>query len=288
MISQTGRIAAVCLVLLTASSCRHPDTKTVIARVGQETLTLEDAQARMGAPGRPSDDELRRYVAHWVNEELLYQEAQRRGFDGTDDFQRLMQDTRRSLLSQSFLDSQMADSGSMSDSVLQSYYEKHSDEFVVRSDMVKLNARRFLTRDKANQFASLVTRGMTWNDAVTAASRDTADPGTPLPGVSGQFVSQRSVYPPELWKVALSLGNGELSFPVNTSAGFCVIQPLGRLAAGSRAGVEVASDEIRARIRIDRERQKYDQLLVTLRKRYSIEILLPKSQQSDTLQRSHE
>jgi peptidyl-prolyl cis-trans isomerase C len=288
MICRAGRIAAACLVLLTAMSCRHADTRTVIARVGQETLTLEEAQSRMGAPGRPSDDELRRFVAHWVNEELLYQEAQRRGFDGSEEFKQLLQDSRRSLLSQSFLDSQMSDTGAINDTVLQAYYEKHSEEFVVRNDMVKLNARRFMTRDKATQFASLITRGMTWNDAVTAASRDSADPGSPLPGVSGQFVSQHSVYPVELWKVALSLGTGELSFPVNTAAGFCVIQPLARLSAGSRAGEEVAAAEIRSRIQIDREREKYNQLLGTLRKRYSIEVMLPQSQQSDTLQRSHE
>ncbi len=281
-----GLIAAA--LLCAAMSCHGPDRSTIVARVGNRTLSMEDVVARMGISGKPADGDIRRFVTHWVNEELLYQEAQRRGLDESEEFDRTMQDTRRRLLAQAFIDSQAGDTSGIGDSLLQAYYANHPDEFIVRDDMVKLNAFRFLTREKAAQFASLVTRGMNWDDASAAARRDSSDPAVALPGVSGQFVTQHTVFPPEIWKVAASLAIGEISYPVRTAVGFCVIQPVGRLAAGSRAGAEVAAGEIRARIQIERRRQRYEELLGTLRKRYSVEVLLPAQQNTDTTHTAHE
>ncbi len=289
MTAGCGTALALCsLIVCTGLSCRQPEQQNVIARVGKETLTLDQARAGLGASGQPSEDELRRFINHWVSEELLFQEAQRRGLENTQDFDERMQETRRHLLAQAFLDSQFGDSSQIGDSILRAYYDQHADEFFVHADMMKLNALRFVTREKASQFAALITRGMTWSDAMAAALRDSADPATAIPGVSGQYVSQHSVFPPELWKVAASLGINELSFPVKTAIGYCVIQPLARLSAGSRAGFEVALDEIRARVRIEQRRRNYEELLGTLRKRYSVEIILPNEQKTDTLHNTHD
>jgi len=289
MVLQPRNILAACLAALClVCSCRRQEQKTIVARVGKEVLTLEEVQSQTGGEVPPAGEELRRIINHWINEELLYQEAQRRGFDGTEQFTARMQETRRHLLAQVFLDSQFNDTSGIADSVLHAYYAKHSQEFVVRNDMVRLNAARFLTREKANAFASLVTRGMSWTDAFTAASHDTGDRAAVLPGVSGQYVSQHEIFPPELWKVAASLALGDVSFPVNTVSGYCIIQPLARLSAGSPASFDVAADEIRARVRIEQRQQQYEELLGTLRKRYSVDINVPAEHPTDTLHDSHD
>ena len=142
-------IACCCGLLLVGGLACHQQEqqRTVLARVGTAELNLSDALAQFDSTAHPSDDELYRFASHWINEELLYQEAQRRGFDKSDQFSDMLRDARRHLLVQAFLDREINDDTSgLTDSTLRAYYLHHSAEFVAQDDMIKVNIVSFSTR----------------------------------------------------------------------------------------------------------------------------------------------
>jgi peptidyl-prolyl cis-trans isomerase C len=262
----------------------------VIARVGNAELTIADAKAHIDTSQVPFGDQLQRYVVHWVNEELLYQEAQRRGIGNSDELEHQIQDARRQLIADAFVQRQvyLDDTTSVSDSVLRAYYALHTAEFIVSEDLVKLNLAIFNARDRASKFSAQVMRGSLWDDAIAATIQDTVAQSGLVSNVRGQYFSQRTIFPLELWKVAAALDVNDVSFPIRTSGGYCVIQLLEQAQEGKPASLDVARDEVRDRVLIARRRQCYEDLLGTLRKRYTVEIMSTVEKQKDTSNRLHE
>lgn len=278
----SSRLVWVVLLLLVA--CQRQNTGTVVARVGAAELMLDEALAHVDTSRKPYDNQLRAYIARWVNDELIYQEAKKNGADKRDDVQRQIRDARRLLTADAFL-RQIIDSDSVriDQVLLDEYFKNHALEFFVKEDVIRLNLVTIDTREHAGTFAALVSRGMPWNIAIDQIRHDTASQSTIVTNVAGQFFSQHTLFPGELWKVASALEVNEVSFPVKTNNGYAVLQPLAMLRQGKQASFELVRDEVRQRVLIERRRRAYNDLLGTLRTRYDVEIV-PVSGISDTTQ----
>ncbi|MBI1807235.1 MAG: peptidyl-prolyl cis-trans isomerase [Ignavibacteria bacterium] len=277
-----------CLLPLVVLACQRRQAGTVIARVGDAELTLEEARTHIDTSRTIVDGQLRNYVMHWVNEELVYQDAKRSGIVNDDQVKRQLDEAKRQLVNQTYLEQMLyGDSSAISDHTLREYFNKHAVEFFVREDMIKLNLIAFSNRERASSFAALVSRGSSWRDAVETIRRDTTTPASINADVMGQYYTMHTLFPTELWKVASSLNDNDASFPEKTSTGYCVIQPLANVKKGKPAEFDLVRDEIRQRVVIERRRQRYDVLLGTLRKQYNVQILLDLKTSPDTIQQSH-
>ena len=260
-------------------SCKQQNKSTVIARVSDTELTREEAYEHIDTTHPTRDQQLAAYVASWVNAELIHQEAKRMNIETSEAFERRMSDIKRQLANQAFLNQYVyADSTTFSDSMLHAYYDVHLSEFPMREDMAKLHVVIFNSRERASAFATLVTRTSDWDaalaDSAIAVSITSAPPR--------QYYSQHTLFPPELWKVATTLSINDISFPVKTSLGFAIVQPLAMIRLGKPAEFDLVRDEIRQRLTIEVRRKKYEELLGTLRKRYNVEVFTGSTQSSDT------
>lgn len=270
---------------LFASSCRTKYSETVIARVGDSELTLEEARKSIDTSNGMSGHNLREYVSHWVNMELLHKEAQRRGIEQSEKFTRQLQEIRKQLANNNLLEEQIyADSSEPDEGTLLEYYQNHASEFFIREDMVKLNLIIFSKRDQASLFAAAVSRGTSWENAVENMMRDTTMVLDVLTSALEQYYTQPLLYPPELWKIVNTLPPNEISFPVRTTSGYAVLQPLAFIGKGKQAEYEFARDEVRERVRVEKRRKSYNELLTDLRKRYTVEMLFNFGNQQDTTQ----
>ena len=90
-----GLFLALCTSMLLLAACQRERSDSVIARVGGAELTIEEALAHIDSSRHPLPDQLRLYVARWVNDELLFQEAKKQGADKWPDPQRNLRDARR-------------------------------------------------------------------------------------------------------------------------------------------------------------------------------------------------
>jgi len=265
----------LCSLSLVLNCCRQQNTGTVIARAGDSQLTLEEAKAHIDTSGSSFNWQLRNYVAHWINTELLYQEAKRKGIENSENFLQQLDEAKRQLASQKYLDEKIYnDTSGIDAQAMQEYFRTHASEFYVKDNVIKLNIAAFSSRERASAFAAMVSRGTSWHDAVDALLHDTTLLAGIVTNTTGSYYTQRTLYPSELWKVASALGENDVSFPVKTENQYWVLQPLVILQQGKPADFELARDEVRQRLLIEQRRQHYDELLGTLRKRYNVEIFL--------------
>lgn len=272
-----------------ASSCRQSSqTGTLLARVGDRVLTLEEARSEIDTSQQPFNRNLQSYVASWVDNELLYQEATGSGVERTQPFQHDLSEAKRQLLIHHFLQRELhSDKSVVTEEEMLTYFQQHSAEFFVREDMVRLDLIAFSTREQATTFAAAVSRGSPWEEVLSTVLADTTKAPSIVVSSVNKYYSQRTLFPPELWKIATTLNINEISFPLKTSAGYFVVQPLALVHQGKSADFDLAREEVRDRLQIEKGRQQYENLLGTLRKRYNVEVVLPMGTQRDTVQ-SHE
>lgn len=279
--------AFLAAVLLASCGKSHTDEGT-LARVGSEKLTMENAQRDIDTSQGPVNRQLPKYIGAWVNDELLYQEAQRKGIEKSDQFRKRMEGLQRQLAVQALLQQTVySDTEGLDDAAVKAYFDAHASEFFVRENMMKLNIIGFTSRDLASEFAAGMAQDNSWQDAVQRAKNTDASSIIAIP--SNQYYAQRTLFPPELWKVAGTLNINEVSFPIKTNLGYFLIQLLGVIPQGKAGELDVVRDEVRGRMLIERRRQKYQEFLGSLRKRNDVEIFFNSVSPDDTTQyQTHE
>src|SRR5271169_3656746 len=155
------------IVVLLFTGCQRQKSGSIIARVGDATLTMEEARKHIDTVRFSPASQLHGYATLWVNDELLYQEAIHSGFEKSDDLQEQLRDARREIISSAFLrrwldqDSMIAHPDEIAD-----YYKQHAAEFFIREDMIQANLLTMTSRERASAFAASVTRGTSWNAAL--------------------------------------------------------------------------------------------------------------------------
>ncbi len=278
-------VSTLFVATLLFAGCHHQQDVSVIARVGDAELTLEEATSHIDTSRGSSVRQLQEYVASWINTELLYQEAQRTGVASSKSVDLQLKDIRRQVVGQVFLEKHIFSSmDSLGDEELRKYYQVHASEFFIPEPMMKLNVIVFRNRTSASAFAEAVSRSVSWNTTVTHTLRDTSLSSGIVSSSQAIYYTQHSLFPPALWKVAMSLADNEISFPVKTSQGYCVLQTISRVKEGAPADYDNVKDEVRQRVSLEQRRLRYTNLLGTLRKQYNVDVFVPVDSTLDTNQ----
>lgn len=278
---------ALSVLALQAGCYRRPSGDDVLARVGDAVLTRNEALRMIDTSFGNIDEQLRRYTAAWVNHELIYQEAKRHGIESSLDFQEKILNMKRELLIQEFLRRFLySDTSKISDDQLRQYYAEHQKEFFVREQVIKVNMIGFRTREHASAFGASIARGMMWDTAVAAIKNRSPLNQEIIAEVSQRYVSQTTLFPEELWKVARTLNIQEPSYPVRTTDGYFIIQVLEQHQPGDTATYELVRDEVKERFLVEQTRRRYEELLGTLRKKTTVDVKF--STTTDTTQTTTE
>jgi hypothetical protein len=270
------------LLFLFLGGCGREQPGTVIARVGDSELTREEALADLDTSQGDLDRRMAQYTTAWINSELIYQEARRLGLEEDPEYLSRLKKVRRQIANQVLLDWMIyRDTTGFSEDTLRAYFENSRDEYSIAEDHLQLNLITFGSRRAARRFRTAVSTVKSWETVLDSVIDD--------PGISAEVVhSARStwytpatLYPPELWKVASPLGAGEVSFPFKTHRGYTLLQKLAFVSAGKDPQFELVRDEVLNRMRIEHRRGLFEQLLGTLRERYSVALLLNNTSDQD-------
>jgi hypothetical protein len=268
----------VLLVLLMAiSGCtRESGHKPYIARVGTAEMTEDDLAASTDSLGRvprqPGE-----VVNEWIINELLSQEAARRGLTTTDVFRRQMESTKKRLAIAALLEQELfaeADTVLVNDAALTTAFKAAANDYVLREDVVLASYAIFSDRDAANTFRSSVLRGRHWTDALLLARVDSLTAPHLLRAAERQYFTQTTLYPPELWKLARTLARDEVSFVAKTDAGYYVLMVHRVKHQGEIPDFEYVRSDVRQRLLIEERRARYEKLVSDLRARHPVDIRL--------------
>jgi hypothetical protein len=265
------------------AGCGRQGGDTTLARVGGQTLTMDQARREIDTTQTPFDTQLPSYVANWATDEVLYEEATKAGVEDNDTLKLRIEDARRRLMIEALLQQRVySDTGAIIDADIHAYFQQHAAEFVAREDMLQLNIMGLTDRDAANTFANDVAQGSAWSAEEGKFRADSSRAPMIVGSAARTYFSQSTIFPQELWKVAQNLNVDEVSYPLKTGAGYYVIQLLALVKQGTASNEDIARDEIRGRLMIERRRQKYIDLIGTLRKQYNVEILMNAAKAPDS------
>ncbi|MDM7924518.1 MAG: peptidyl-prolyl cis-trans isomerase [bacterium] len=264
MRSKTGRFLRAAMWPCLASAClwtagcrdRSGDDQ-VAARVGKAELTVKALRSRMEKQGLPQSQETE-FINNWVNEELLAQEARRRGLDG--DLKWELEQIGNQLLINKLIEKEFSDKVRITDDEAAAFYEKNKSLFTVEEDEVRF--LHILTRTQADAEAALqeIKAGKSFEETARERSVDS------FRGKGGDtgFIRRGDMIP-ELSRAAFSLAEGGLSPVIRSSQGFHLIKLIGRHVKGETRSLAEVRGEIMQRLRVEKERKVYYDLLYQLK-----------------------
>ncbi len=263
------------LLLLVAAGCTQTDVPgTVIARVNESVLTMEQVRANSDPARTLTQNEVRQYANRWVVNELLFQEARARGYDESEQLLAKVREAQKQLTIADLLEREvysLAES-SIQPSEIATYYQAHAAEFVLQEDVARLSVAIFAELEPANRFRSSALGESGWEAGIAAAAADQSN-GL-ISYADSTFYTASSLYPPELWKVANALGMLEVSFPVKTSVGFVVMRSLGQFKVGGAAPISFVEPQIRSRLAMERRQERYQQYIQSLRAKHAVQMMV--------------
>ena len=242
----------------------------VLARVGDAVLTIEELGACIpdDLVGSLSSDDKKRMVERWVEEQLLYQEAQRRGIDREDQIERLIESSKVDLVVSELLQRLNNDHSPTDDELLQ-YYNEHQDEFVREDDEIWARHILVATRAEARRIRSRILGGEPFEQLLQEQSQD---PATIDSGDLGYF--SRKSAGDDLWNAVSKLRVGVLSKPVKTEFGYHIIEVLDTKGQGSLRAFEKVKADIVGKHSLIKQQEKVQSLLKNLKAQTVCEINL--------------
>ena len=278
------------LALLATGCQQKSETNTALARFDNRTLTAEDIHIRVDSSRGITEAQLQQYVQRWLKDELLYREALARGYGNSKEINDRMEDVRRQLVINEFLDKTIYNdkTASSTPAEVQAYYDAHKNEFVLRNDVALISYIVFSDRDAANQFRNTVLRGMPWDAALDNLLGDPKQGTKVLTKGDSLYYTQASLMPADLWRVASSANLREPSFPISTTEGYYVLIVWRFGKQGQPADLRLVDGEIRSRLAIERRSHLYDSLVENLRAKHTVEILVGTSGNDTTRLKSLE
>jgi hypothetical protein len=254
----------LCLILAGCSG----DGEEVIAEVNGSKLSLQDLYAEI-----PEDyfdsitgEQRDQFIERWINAEVLYQEALRRGLQREPSIREKIRSAEKNILIADLIQRELLTRVTVPDEEAHEYYQAHIDEFTRKSEEVRASQILVPTLEEANRLRSRITEGA---DFAQLARDHSVDPSARQGGDLGYF-SKEDVLS-EVATAVFSAAQGTLTKPIKTEFGYHILLVTGVERIGSVRDFELVKSEIIARLSRDKERQELDLFLQELRDNSSIE-----------------
>lgn len=241
--------ATLVFSVITASAIAFAAADYTIIKYGNNDIKYSEVQSTWQKlfPGGNApdfnnfDENIRQNVLRGlVAEKLLYQEALKAGFDKSKEVERRLQELRRQIVLQTYMESKMDKMASEAD-LKKAYAEK-----VKKTEGIEeVKARHILvkTEDEAKKIAGEIKNGADFNQLARERS---ADKGSGAQGGDlGWFTKDKMV--PEFADAAFSLKKGEVSDPVKSGFGWHIIKLEDRRGV-KPATFEASKEELKSEV----------------------------------------
>lgn len=258
----------------------------VIARVGDDVITADDLKRQLDqvSPflrGRYDTVERKKeFLENLIRNELLAQEAARRGLDKAPQVREQLKRAMVQELLRRQLDERLA-GGDLADAELRKFYDLHLDDFVkperARVSRILLAAppgdaaARAAARRRASALRQEIDQRARKGEAnafQAVALKRSQDPSSAPLGGDLRFLSREEMakgFSPQLADAAFALKSpGDEAGPIETPQGIELVRLQARTAALERT-FEQAKDAIRGRVARERRSRDYDEFVRKLR-----------------------
>ncbi len=251
----------------------------MVARVGQQSLTLAQLQTRYGLPAVEGDSgsaqaspEIEPAARDWCLKEILVQEALKSRLDQDSLFRVNLENLRRELLTNLLYQKYTPDL-EIDSLQIRAEYESHLEEYRSSVDQVDLIYFLANSRESSNQ----VRRALQEGDELEAVL--VLDPS--LTGERVGWVRAEDLTP-EAARSAFSLTPGGLTYPLRQENGkYLILQVKQRRLAGTVLPLSEIAEEIRNKLKLQQQLDSEKSLRDSLWAVYRPEIYPPSGRAGD-------
>ncbi len=239
-----------------------------VARVNDSYLT-EAELYELADTGKASSSNIKEVIKNWVRNELLYQQAEDEGIVDTEDFEKIIEESRKRLAGALLLKKIVSDySEDVKQAELEEFYNKNKNNFTLSTDHYLLNRAKFSDYLKAVQFrSSLISAG--WSSAVKNFENDTS-----LTNKSDSTLySEHEIHPVQILRVVQDLYPLEISIVISDEPGYySVLEVLDKFEKGSIPPFSAIKQQVAKRLLAEKEKIAVEEYIEELYLKNEIEI----------------
>jgi hypothetical protein len=254
-------------------SAKGKKTGPVLARVGDETLTRDELLLSFPGQVLPNvpREKLQAVLENWVNAELWYQEAARRGIGKDETTQMALRNEERNAIAAMLL-ARIKDTVSVGDADVYDYFQQHKDDYTVGTKIMYIILRE---PDLADKVLADLKGGADFQQTARQMSyEDPSSRGKETPyfvrNDSSALLLQLS---PELNQAIFSLQPGQLSDVVMVSgAGYWIVKCVDRKRLKSDVKFEDVKKAISDELLLLKQKQAIDAFAAQLEAKTKVEV----------------
>lgn len=276
---------AVLLIMATVIGCKDDEQKgkseasfppyggVVVAKIGDRVITKVEVMQSMDLmnPRRKalylsSPDLMLTFVTDYVNREMLYQQALKEGIDQSERFKANIEQHKKELLIRVITNK--ANPVQVSKESLQAYYDEHKDDMVMVKALEATviaypttNVTMENAKAMANEIKQRADRGEDFREIAADVLQD-----NPSRQKEARFTSiWKGKRSPEIDDIIFSLGDGEISEPIELPNGYMVIKI-------EKAAIPVPLQSVKTTIRIEIRKNTLNEYMASLKEQLNVEI----------------
>ncbi|HUU55725.1 MAG TPA: peptidyl-prolyl cis-trans isomerase [bacterium] len=245
------------MVFLACTKGSTVDEAEVVARVGEEVLTIGDlerfdaSQREVRSPSYLTKEEL---MEEWVRSEVLYQNALKEGVDEEDECSWRLKNSAKGIVIQRFWELDVYEKyPDITDEEALAWYEENKDQYYGAKD-TGVWIRRILlnSRESADDVMRRLKAG---DDFAAIAHKESVTPEK-LEGGSSGYRRQSDV-PPTYRDVVAGMKESEVAGPFAMGTFFVIIRLEDRVEPGEYLKPEgIGMPQLRDRAKVERWREK--------------------------------
>ncbi len=260
-------LVTIALLILALAGCSRQ--QTVLANIGSKVITSSDFTERLKQLSPQyqamvrTDEDKKTMLDALVKEQLIVQEAKERNLDKEKAIQARISMIVDQILLEEMIKNVRESQLKPSEAEAKNYYDQHKSEFTA---LERVKVAHILVKEQAQAELVLaqLKKGTDFSQLAREVSLDTNS--GKAGGEMGYFSKGEMV--PEFEKAAFALTTpGQLSGPVKTAFGYHLIKLIDKKTAGEKSFEEAKAD-------IERivEKNKFDQWLESLKKKWHVKI----------------
>jgi peptidyl-prolyl cis-trans isomerase C len=263
----------LCLLLVFVSislisGCKKETKGKIIAKVENKSFTIDDFMQQVPAQLliQTSAEERELLLESWVANEIVYKEAVKKGFLKKPELQEKIEQFKRQLLTNAYLQEVLREVQFVSALEASSYFERYKEDYNSIVEVSHISSR---SREEAEEILSELKKGVSFAKLAKEYSTDseTAD----NKGYLGSFRKGELAMYPLFEEAVFKLKKpGEISDVVETEFGFDIIKLHSRTK--SPVSYEDVDQSIIIRLRTEKFQKRSKALVDSLKGVYSYEI----------------
>ncbi|UCF04241.1 MAG: peptidylprolyl isomerase [bacterium] len=237
-----------------------------IVRIGDIVLTEHELDNLLPAGERIpfTTDEKRRTVQRWVDNEILYQEAVRRGLKRDPRIVARLRGLEQELLANHLLFIELSERTRVSDAEIEEYFGSHRQEYLYEYRVSHILVNTYEEAEEVQEL--LKNRSFSW-----VANRHSLDPVAKRGGDLGYLTKGNMI--PAFEEVIFDMKAGEVSDIIHSEFGYHIIKLVGMREALVKVSLDDVREQIMNKLMIERRTRAYAEFMRDLRAVADIEYL---------------